>query len=117
MDISKITLGDVATAITLIASIIGGCIYLKNHIKEWIASGLDGRFTKLENKIDNVDMNSTKNYLTRFLSDLEKGETPSEIELERFYEQYDHYISNKGNTYIKARVERLQKDGKIIIPD
>ena len=64
-------------------------------------------------RLDKVDMESTKNFLVRCLSDVEKGEKMTEVEAERFWEQYEHYITAGGNTYIKNKVVKLQEEGKI----
>lgn len=68
---------------------------------------------EITKRLDKVDMNSTKNFLVRCLSDMERGEQMSEIEKERFGEQYDFYTAHAGNSYIKTRVERLKAEGKL----
>ena len=69
--------------------------------------------TEITKRLDKVDMNGTKNFLVRCLSDLERGEPMSEIEKERFSEQYDFYVEHDGNSYIKTKVERLRAEGKL----
>ena len=69
---------------------------------------------KLESKMSVVDMESCKNYLTDHLSRMDSGYYPlSDIEKERFWEQYEHYKNIGGNSYIRRRVEQLQEDGKL----
>ena len=60
------------------------------------------------------DKEKTKNFLVARLNEIENGETWSEIERQRFYEQYDHYTNDlNGNTYIKKAVEVHEAEGKI----
>lgn len=80
-----------------------------NAVKKAIKKG----FEPIETKIDKVDMNATKNFLVARISDIKAGEVLDDISRERFVEQYDHYISMGGNSYIKLEVERLQKENKI----
>ena len=58
-------------------------------------------------------LDNAKNYIVPFIARIERGEPVSEIELERFHEEYDYYINHGGNSYIKERVEKLKKDGKL----
>lgn len=61
-----------------------------------------------------IDKGTCKNFLVRCLADFEKGNKLSDVEIERFWEQYHHYTQElKENTYIKEWTERLKKEGKI----
>lgn len=83
-----------------------------------LKSAIHKGFEPINKKIDNVDMNATKNFLVRTLADIEK-EGIDDVTKLRFFEQYEHYIKPKeqgglgGNSYIKHEVERLQKEGKL----
>lgn len=116
----NITLGEIAAAIGIIGVIYGGYRALSKNIKEGIEKcvadllkPVTDSINQLSKRIDKVDMETTKNFLVRCLSDVEKGEKMSEIEAERFWEQYEHYIASGGNTYIKNKVIKLQEEGKI----
>jgi len=116
----SITLGQLGTTIAFLAGIIAasGVIYswLKKRLNALFAKQLeafDMRMKALEGRIAVVDLESCKNYLVSFLSDVERGKRPDEIELERFCEQYQHYQNSGGNSYIKAKVEKLKKEGKL----
>ena len=116
----NITLGQIAAAIGIIGVIYGGYRALSKNIKEGIEKcvtdllkPINDSINQLSHRIDKVDMETTKNFLVRCLSDVEKGEKMSEIEAERFWEQYEHYIASGGNTYIKNKVVKLQEEGKI----
>ena len=130
--IENITLGQIGVSLTLLVGIIGGIVYLKNKIKEWVEDfldkkfiaidkrfddleehkfkAIDKRFDDLEEKIDKVDEETCKNFLVRFLGDVERDNAdilPQEYQ--RFWEEYEHYIDNKGNSYIKEWVAKLKK--------
>lgn len=54
-------------------------------------------------------LDNAKNYIVPFIARIERGEPVSEIELERFHEEYDYYVTHGGNSYVKERVEKLKK--------
>lgn len=121
----QITVGQMVVAITLIVSIISGVTYIKRHLQNWIADSLKDQFAKvdsqfdkvderidhLENHMEGIDVATCKNFLVARLAEVEKGLPWDEIEKERFWEQYEHYVKHGGNTYIKTKVEELQKKG------
>ena len=116
----NITLKDISVAIALIVGLITGVRYLVKQIKEWIEKFLKERFDKvdknferLQKRIDEVDLESCKNYLVTALSDVEQGSPLDDIEEERFWEQYNHYTKLGGNSYIKKKVEQLESQGKL----
>ena len=97
------------TSISVIVSLVNK--NLKKYMKDTIQEELKPVMDKLQivtDDLDKVDMNSCKNYLVRFLSDVEQGNPIDEIEKERFYEQFAHYDRHGGNGYIHAKVERLK---------
>lgn len=67
----------------------------------------------IDTKLDKVDKNATMNYLVRCMEDLDKGADLEGVARLRFIEQYQHYITIGGNSYIKEEYERLKKKGKI----
>ena len=64
-------------------------------------------------KIDDVKLYTDKNFLVRFLADVEPGNKIDEVEKERFYEVYKDYRGLGGNSYIQHKVDKLQKEGKL----
>lgn len=114
----NITLGQIAAALALIVGLIASVIYLKTKIEEALEKlltekfkALNSRIDTIEGKIDKVDMETCKNFLVRFLADVENGSIILPQESQRFWEEYEHYINNKGNSYIKEWVEKLKKKG------
>ncbi len=116
----NITIGEISLGLGLLVSLISGAIFINSKLKTYIGSQLkdefkqlNDRFDGIDNRLDKVDMESCKNFLVRYLSDVEKDRRIDEIEKERFYEQYEHYQDIGGNSYIKQKVEKLQAEGKL----
>ena len=112
------TVEQIATGIALLVAIITGVTYLAKQVKEWIEKLLDSKFKALgtridsiEAKVDKIDMENCKNFLVRFLADVENGTVILDAEKQRFWEEYEHYISAGGNSYVKEWVDRLKKKG------
>ena len=85
-----------------LVSITGAVGTLAFLIKKWLRA-----------EIDKVDMQQTKNFLTRALADIERGVYMQEVEMLRIKETYQWYIAHGGNTYIKDKYEELEKKGMI----
>ena len=118
--IESITLGQVAMIVTFLVSLIGGITYLKTNLASWVRNAvkdeLDDIRTELkeiDQKVSNVDLESVKNFLVTMISEIERGTYFTEVEMERFWEQYEYYLKMGGNTYIKKRIEKLQKENKL----
>jgi len=114
------SIGQIAALFSFLAVLIGSCVTIYHYIKKALnklfaeqLKAIDKRMDDLDKRIDAVDNNSCKNYLVTFLSDVEKDERIDEIEKERFYEQYEHYTKQGGNSYIKHKVEKLKSEGKL----
>ena len=116
----SITLGQISVAIAFLVGLISGVIYLntvlKNALKKLFSAEfekIDDKLDDLQSKIEDVDLESCKNYLVSILADIERGNSPDEIEMERFWERYEHYTDQGGNTYIKHKVEKLKAEGRL----
>ena len=72
---------------------------------------IDNLKTDFKEQIDNIKKENDKTYLTDFLSELENGESKSEIQIRRAYEIYEEYRSLHGNSYITSKWKELQKEG------
>lgn len=118
----QITLGQIGIAVGFLVALIAGVNALKKSIKEWLNSalkenfdrvdkrfdGLDKRLDGLEKRLDSVDIENCKNYLVTFLAEAARGEIKDETEMQRFWEEYEHYQKLGGNSYIKNKVEELK---------
>ena len=118
----QITLGQIGIAVGFLVALIAGVNALKKSIKEWLNSalkenfdrvdkrfdGLDKRLDGLEKRLDSVDTENCKNYLVTFLAEAARGEMKDETEMQRFWEEYEHYQKLGGNSYIRNKVEELK---------
>lgn len=116
----NITLGEVVAALAVVVGLITSVSFLLKKLQEGMRKmfddqlkAIDKRMDSMESKIDKVDFEATKNYLVQFFSQVEKGDTVEDIEIERFHEQYDHYIANGGNSYIRGKFEKLKERGML----
>lgn len=102
----NITIGQISAILTFLVTFLGSIIYLSKFIKKM----LDKAFSPINEKIDILDVNQCKNFLVRFLADVEQGNELDEVEIERAYEIYDHYTNDlKGNSYIHRRWQQLME--------
>jgi hypothetical protein len=116
--IGNLTVNDISALIVFLVGLIGGIGYLHKALKDWLEKLLDDKFktlgtkiSELEDKVDKVDMENCKNFLVRFLADVESGSLILDPEKQRFWEEYEHYVACGGNSYIKEWVEKLKKKG------
>ncbi len=121
----SITLGQLSAGLIFIVALIAGVQNLKKNIKAWIEDGLRTRFDSIdkqnekilskiddvETRLDKVDTENCKNYLVTFMAEVRRGETKDSTEIQRFWEEYDHYISKGGNSYVREGVEDLKRKG------
>lgn len=129
MNVQNLTLGEIAIALAFIAGLYASIQQIKKVIKESLekvveeslGQTLDEKFEATNKKLDEMqasitklDVYTTKNFLVRYLADIERGEVIFESEKQRFWEEYDHYIDElKENSYIKEWVARLKEEGKL----
>lgn len=120
VDIGQIVAIIAATVAGLVA-FIKGIEYLGEKINRWAMKWLENglkpvnqKLDGLDRKLTDVDLSACKNFLVRFLADVEQGNPIDEVEKERFYETYQHYTEDlHQNTYIHDKVESLKKQGKL----
>lgn len=116
-----ITFGQFGNWTTLIVGLIAGVGVIYKSLKTLITKMLDAEFQEVNEKLDHVgarinavDLETCKNFLVAELAKLDKGLNMNEVEIIRFYEQYDHYSKVGGNSYIKRKVEAMELEGKLI---
>lgn len=114
------TLSYIAEMVVFLGGLVSGLTYLSTTLRKWLSKIIDEQNTNMSKRLDeidmrlnNIDLETTKNYLVQFISEVKRGEIINDTERQRFYEQYEHYTDAGGNTYIKAEVESLQKKGMI----
>lgn len=98
----QITLGDLYSWATFVIGLVGSIVTIIAGVKKAVGKLLES-----------LAMDNAKNYIVPFLARMERGEPVDSIEVERFHEEYKYYRDHDGNSYIKSRVEKLQKDGKL----
>ena len=98
----QITLGQIASWAAFVVALVGS-----------VAAIIKGVQKVVEKLLLPLSLDNAKNYLVPFLSKVERGEPVDEIELERFHEEYQFYTEHGGNSYIRSRVEKLKKTGKL----
>ena len=120
MAMENITIGVIVGGLALIVAFIKGVKFLKKSIKELISDllkeqfeSLNAKLTTLQEKVNDVDMSTTKNFLVARISEVERGHDLDEIGRERFWEEYEHYHKIGGNTYIQRKVDELVSEGKL----
>ena len=118
--LENVTFGDIASSLTLIVGFIGSVMALYKLMKKWLSDSLNellepihDEISGLQSRLDTVNMEACKNFLVRCIADFDKGVHISDTELERFWEQYEYYQEQGGNTYISKKVEKLEREGKL----
>lgn len=121
MKLQDLTLEEISITILFIVGLIGGVTYLKNSIRDALKKLLDDQFKGVNDKLDKMqssirklDVQTTKNFLVRYLADIEREDVIYDSEKQRFWEEYDHYTKDLGeNSFIKEWVGRLKDEGKL----
>ena len=115
-----ITLEQIATAIAFLVTLIGGVEFLAMRMRKYIKSTMEDEIksikenqVKHDERLNQLELSSDKNFIVRFLADIEQNNPIDEVEKERFYEIYQRYRELGGNSYVAHKVEKLQKEGKL----
>lgn len=116
----SVTIGQVASVLAFILALIAGIQSLKKSIKHWLDAALKDQFAELEKtqksilkRLDSVDIENCKNYLVTFLAEVGRGEIKDETEMQRFWEEFEHYQNLGGNSYIKNKVAELKSKNRL----
>ncbi len=116
----NISLGQIASAITLLGVIIGAMIAFFRFFKGFISRTLhpiDRKILNLQQVSiqdrNHIELELIKMFLVNFIHDIEQGTFKSEIQIKNAYELYDRYQKLGGNSYVHDSWEKLMKDGKI----
>lgn len=112
------TLGAVAVGLAFITTLVATIKKLIRDLSDAISSvvkqemkPLEAKLDVLTNKLDDVDINSSKNFLVARFGEIERGEVLDEITRQRVYEEYEHYMELGGNSYIHSRFDELKRKG------
>jgi hypothetical protein len=115
-----ITLGEIGLLLGFVAALVASFGTIGKVVQKAVKKAFEGglkptndKIDKIEKKVEEVDLNTCKNFLVARLSEIEQGINLDSVAEERFWEQYEHYLAIGGNTYIQHKVEQLEKDGKL----
>ena len=111
------TVAGVLTALGVIAG------FGRKMLSKWLCEALKptndkldhlrDRVNEVDRKIELVDVSARKNFLVNVLDRVDRGEKLDSAVEQRLWENYDAYIGEGGNSYIKETVERLQREKKL----
>lgn len=105
----KITLEQIGIYLVFLVSFISSLEFLYKRIKKQAENALN----PINELIKQLDISQCKNFLVKFLGDVEKGEFVDNIEIQRAYEVYDHYTNDLNqNSYIHKRWLKIMEDNK-----
>ena len=105
----NITLGDISKVLIFIVAFITAIEFLLIRLNKLF----DIKLKPINGRLNDIEISSDKNFIVRFLADIEQGNLVDEVEKERFYEIYERYKELGGNSYVSHKVEKLQKEGKL----
>lgn len=98
--------------VEIIVAIITGFVTLTISIINLVTNKKNVKKSDLIEQINKVQLDNCKNYIVQQISAADRRNLSS-AEKERYWENYDTYISLGGNSYIHSETERLKKEGKI----
>lgn len=105
----NITLGTIATYVAFLVALIGGVEFLLARFNKLF----DNKLKPINTRLNEIELSSDKNFIVRFLADIEQGNLVDDVEKERFYEIYQRYKELGGNSYVSHKVDKLEKEGKL----
>lgn len=105
----NITLGTIATYVAFLVALIGGFEFLLARFNKLF----DNKLKPINTRLNEIELSSDKNFIVRFLADIEQGNQVDDVEKERFYEIYQRYKELGGNSYVAHKVDKLEKEGKL----
>ncbi len=96
-----------------VAGIIAGVKKVLRALFKEQMETIDKRLDQQEAQIKKIDLENCKNFLVSYLDKIENNGTTGEIETQRFWEEYEHYIQGGGNSYIRQKVDKLKAADKL----
>ena len=116
----QITLGDISTALAFIVALGGSVAVIARTVVKALkklfdeqTKSINARLDKLEADNKKTDLERSKDFLVSFLAKAEWDTVADAIEIQRFWEVYQHYTESGGNSYIKENVTKLKSEGKL----
>lgn len=116
----QISLADIERLLAWFVAVGGSVAVIIKALKKAFGSlfekqmkDIDERLKKHETTINKIDLENCKNFLVSYLVKVEHEGFTDEIETQRFWEEYEHYTQIGGNSYIRNKVDKLVKEGKL----
>ena len=109
----NITIGQVVTFIISLSTFIGALTAIFTFVGKIYEKQVKKIVEPINNSLIEIDLSQCKNFLVRFLSDVEQGNKIDEVEKERAYEVYEHYTKIGGNSYIHSKWVKLMEERKV----
>lgn len=103
----NITIGQIIKFVIGLSSLIGALTIIITAVCKIYSRQVKKIIDPLTNSIKEIDIAQCKNFLVRFLADVEQGNEIDEVERERAFEVYEHYIKLGGNSYIHNKWSKL----------
>lgn len=119
-----ITVNDIFEWVKIIAAFITSATVIYKLVsmafRKTLNKALDEKITPISEKLDALerkhdlsDREQAKNFIVRFLADVEQGQPIDADELHCFWDNYELYKAMGGNSYIHDKVEKLKAQGKL----
>ena len=109
----NITIGQISTFLGLLAGIITSTGVIIGFLQKTLKKTIKSELEPISDNIKSLDISQCKNFLVRFLADVEQGNDLDKVEMERAYEVFDHYTNDlKQNSYIHKRWNQLMEKEK-----
>lgn len=106
-----IDLTEVKTIIVLIASLITSLGVICAFLKKLMDRAVDKITKPILIKMDKLDENQCKDFLTIFMADVENGIHKNQFDIARAYEVYAHYTHDLNlNSYIHKRWKKTMEN-------
>lgn len=116
----SITLGDISAWLAFIATLGGSVAIIVRAVVKALkklfdeqTKSINARLDKLEADNKKTDLERSKDFLVSFLARAQWDTVSDAIEIQRFWEVFQHYVDNGGNSYIKEKVTKLKSEGKL----
>lgn len=126
-----IAVEDITAFISVLAGVITGGLVIFKLVSSIVQKWVDSLLKPVNDRIDEsnriimarLDANAEelkqmqleqyKNFLTRYLADIERDTELTEIELERFNDIYTKYDNLGGNSYVHRKIDKYKEQGKL----
>ena len=109
----NITIGQVVTFIIGLSTFIGALTAIFTFVGKIYEKQVKIIVVPINKSLIEIDLSQCKNFLVRFLADVEQGNKIDEVEKERAYEVYEHYTKIGGNSYIHSKWVKLMEERKV----